>query len=108
MSSLIVAAYPIRHITDLKSYIYQPAITKQDIASFARCCIEAADAGDETALRIIRQQAEELADTTCALIRQNAEFAESELVESARFSNIHDGSGRRTPALCLRYPCSVS
>ncbi|MHA2856556.1 BadF/BadG/BcrA/BcrD ATPase family protein [Paenibacillus lautus] len=80
MSSLIVAAYPIRHITDLKSYIYQPAITKQDIASFARCCIEAADAGDETALRIIRQQAEELADTTCALIRQNAEFAESELV----------------------------
>ena len=36
MSDLIVATYPLQHITDLKSYIYQPAITKQDIASFAR------------------------------------------------------------------------
>lgn len=105
MSSLIVAAYPLQHITDLKSYIYQPAITKQDIASFARCCIEAAEAGDEAADRIIRQQAAELADTTSALIRQQAEFAESELVRIGSIFK-HSPLFRETYAgiLLSRYP----
>ncbi|MCT1401928.1 N-acetylglucosamine kinase [Paenibacillus sp. p3-SID867] len=105
MSSLIVAAYPLQHITDLKSYIYQPAITKQDIASFARCCIEAAEAGDEAADRILRQQAAELADTTSALIRQQAEFAESELVRIGSIFK-HSPLFRETYAgiLLSRYP----
>ncbi|MGE7828036.1 BadF/BadG/BcrA/BcrD ATPase family protein [Paenibacillus sp. NPDC093718] len=105
MSSLIVAAYPLQHITDLKSYIYQPAITKQDIASFARCCIEAAEAGDEAADRIIRQQAAELADTTSALIRQQAEFTESELVRIGSIFK-HSPLFRETYAgiLLSRYP----
>lgn len=105
MSSLIMAAYPLEHITDLKSYIYQPAITKQDIASFARCCIEAAEAGDEAASRIIGQQAEELADTTSALIRQHAEFAESELVRIGSIFK-HSRLFRETYSTLLltRYP----
>lgn len=105
MSSLMIAAHPLQHITDLKSYIYQPAITKQHIASFARCCIEAADAGDEAAIRIIRQQAEELADTTSALIRQQAEFAESDLVWIGSIFK-HSPLFRKTycSSLLSRYP----
>ncbi|ANY74298.1 N-acetylglucosamine kinase [Paenibacillus ihbetae] len=80
MSSLILKTYPLSHIADLKSYIYQPAITKQNIASFARCCIEAAEAGDHVALDILRSQADELAETTSALIMQHHEFATSDVV----------------------------
>lgn len=105
MSSLIIAAYPIEHIADLKTYIYQPAITKHDIASFARCCIEAAEAGDEAASRIISQQAEELAVTTSTLIRQHAEFAASELVRIGSIFK-HSRLFRETYSelLLTRYP----
>lgn len=105
MTSLIVESYPLQHITDLKSYIYQPAITKQHIASFARCCIEAAEAGDEAALRIIRQQAEELADTTSALIRQQAEFEESDLVWiGSIFKHSPEFRKAYCDSLLMRYP----
>ncbi|GAB6927310.1 N-acetylglucosamine kinase [Paenibacillus sp. JCM 10914] len=105
LTKLILAAYPVQVIPDLKSFIYQPSITKQHIASFARCCIEAAEAGDSAAIHIMEQQATELANTTDALIKQHPEFPMGEVVcvgSIFKHSRVFRDQYRRT--MTSRYP----
>jgi N-acetylglucosamine kinase-like BadF-type ATPase len=64
----------------LKDYVYAPERTKQDIAAFARVCLEASRLGDTAAVRILGTEAIGLAEQTAALVRKDASFADGELV----------------------------
>lgn len=93
---MILEKYRFSEITELKAYVYGKQIAKSDIAAFAEICIKACGVGDETALRIIRGEAEQLAQTTAALIRKNPAFASSDVVltgsvfrHSAAFRHIY-------------------
>ncbi|SMF69893.1 BadF-type ATPase [Paenibacillus uliginis N3/975] len=80
MSQRITDAYNFGHISELKSYVYQSSIGRNDIAAFARYCVEAAKDGDDLAQGILRDQAVELAETTTALIGRDSELTETEVV----------------------------
>lgn len=60
---------------ELRSIVYDPHFTKQHIAGYARACIEAAEAGDDAAVRIIRQAAADLAGLAGAVCRREEWFA---------------------------------
>lgn len=57
MTPMIEQAYGWERIVELRRYIYQPHIKKQDVAAFARYAIEAAAAGDPPARRLIERSA---------------------------------------------------
>ncbi len=75
LTSLIIKKYKLSSIVDLRAYIYQPQIKKQDIAAFAAICIAAAEQGDVVATEIIQHAASELASLTKRLITRDNEFA---------------------------------
>ncbi|MEK8132327.1 BadF/BadG/BcrA/BcrD ATPase family protein [Paenibacillus filicis] len=66
-------------ISELKTYIYGPEITKQHVAEFARCAIETARDGDPSAMRIITRHAAELAAQALTLAGKDPWFAEGHL-----------------------------
>ncbi|GIP38772.1 N-acetylmuramic acid/N-acetylglucosamine kinase [Paenibacillus sp. J31TS4] len=80
LTGLICEAYGFEDITGLKDYIYKEDIKKKDIAAFARLCIEAAEAGDETASQILETAALELADQAITLVNKNLWFVTADLV----------------------------
>ncbi|MNI03117.1 Glucosamine kinase GspK [compost metagenome] len=117
LTKLVIEAYQLESVLELKSLIYAPHITKQDIASFARICIVAAEQQDECALRIIEQSASELASQATALIHKHPSFTKGDLVLSGSifmysptftkcfetllnesFTQLHIHKARRTPA----------
>ncbi|MCC3376707.1 N-acetylglucosamine kinase [Cohnella sp. REN36] len=80
ITEAVKARLGLTEVTELKTYIYQAHITKRDIAAFAELCIQASAAGDAIASEILRGQATELADTTAALMRQEASFGDADVV----------------------------
>ncbi len=80
MTERIIDAYSFKHISELKAYVYQSTIGRNDIAAFARHCIEASKDGDELAQGILQAQAIELADTTTVLIGRDPELEAAEVV----------------------------
>lgn len=80
MREVIKDAYDFEHISELKAYVYQSSIGRNDIAAFARYCVEAARDGDGLAQGILQDQAKELAETTTTLIRKHPELEETEVV----------------------------
>lgn len=74
LTDLVVRKCALATINDLKSYIYRPVITKQEIAQFASLCIEAAEQNDTVAARIIAGAATELASLTLTLRNKNTSF----------------------------------
>lgn len=92
MTPMIEQAYGWERIVELRRYIYQPHIKKQDVAAFARYAIEAAAAGDPPARRLIERSAAALAEQTSALVRKHAWFAQADLVLSGsvfRYSELY-------------------
>ncbi|WP_042205883.1 N-acetylglucosamine kinase [Paenibacillus durus] len=71
MTDIILNEYGFNQITDLKSYIYEPARGKADISAFAKVCLQAASGGDECAIHIVMEEAEALADTAAALLKRH-------------------------------------
>lgn len=61
---------------EFKDYVYAPGRKKQEIAAFARLCIEAGELGDRTAMTIIEREAAALAEQAAALLRKHPPFAE--------------------------------
>jgi N-acetylglucosamine kinase-like BadF-type ATPase len=61
---------------EFKDYVYAPHRKKQDIAAFARICMEAAGLGDPAAVAIIRREAGALAEQAATLLRRHPPFAE--------------------------------
>lgn len=105
MTQRITDAYNFGHISELKSYVYQSSIGRNDIAAFARYCVEAAKDGDHLAQGILNNQAVELADTTTALIGRDPELEESEVVCTGsifKHSDIFREAFRK--ALLSRFP----
>lgn len=80
MTGRIINAYGFGQISELKGYVYKSSIGRNDIAAFARYCVEAAKDGDALAQGILQDQAAELAETTTALIGRHPEFEETEVV----------------------------
>lgn len=105
MSERIMTAYGFQGMTDLKAYVYRPAIGKSEIAAFARFCIEAAKDDDPAALRILQDQAKEIAETASALIRRHPELEETDVVCTGSIFK-HSGVFRKTfrEALGNRFP----
>lgn len=82
LTEMILKSCSIEHIIELKDYIYQPHITKTDIARFAKLCIEATMHDDNVAKQIIISSATRLAHSTQVLIAKDKWFADSHLVMS--------------------------
>jgi len=82
MTRLITEAHGYHTITELKGYIYQPGIKKQDIAHFARYAIEASASGDEVACQVVERNALELAGHAITLINKHASFHCADVVLS--------------------------
>lgn len=80
LRDMIVEAYGFSAITDLRTYMYQPHLKKQDIAKFAELCIRAAERGDDAAQRILENAAGDLAETAAALVRKDPWFESCNLV----------------------------
>lgn len=80
LTSMLLDAYHWESIIELRSYIYQDHIRKNDIAEFARYCIHAAEQGDPAALAILKKQASSLAQQCATLISKDTQFAEEQLV----------------------------
>ncbi|WP_434748389.1 BadF/BadG/BcrA/BcrD ATPase family protein [Paenibacillus amylolyticus] len=74
LTSLVQQELQVKHAPDLKQLVYQPDWTKSSTASIARLTIEAASAGDQTALVLLIEEACQLAETAKALIRQHVSF----------------------------------
>jgi N-acetylglucosamine kinase-like BadF-type ATPase len=82
MTKLIMEQYSFQSIIELKPYIYEPTIKKQEIAAFARFCLTAAEHQDERALLILQHSTAELASQTVTLIDKHPAFASGDLVLS--------------------------
>jgi N-acetylglucosamine kinase-like BadF-type ATPase len=80
MSDKSLASVGLTDPSQLKDYVYAPERTKQDIAAFARFCIESAVLGDAAAIRVLVSEASALAEQTSALIGKDPSFQEAELV----------------------------
>jgi N-acetylglucosamine kinase-like BadF-type ATPase len=74
LTSLILAKTGLRSIEDMKRYIYQPTIQKQHIADFASVCIQAGEAKDAAAIRILERSAEELAIAALTIRHKHPSF----------------------------------
>lgn len=99
LTDLILKAYGLNCVTELKSYVYLPSVGKTEIAAFARLCIEAADEGDAVASAILDSEAGELADTAAALIRSRPSFEIADMVPTG---SVFMHSGRFRSAFCDR------
>lgn len=77
LTPLILEKHGLPSPDQLRTYIYQPFITKQHIADHAELCIRAAQDGDEAARRIIMDAAADLANLTLAVIAQDEWFQQS-------------------------------
>lgn len=105
MTERILEAYSFKEMTDLKAYIYGPSVGKSQVASFAQFCIEAAGDGDPAAIHILREQAEELAETAAALIAREPELETEDVVMTGsvfKYSAVFRDAFRE--ALIVRYP----
>lgn len=80
MSGKSLASVGLTDPQQLKDYVYAPERTKQDIAAFARFCMESAVLGDPAAIRVLTFEALCLAEQTSALIGKDPSFQEAELV----------------------------
>lgn len=80
MTKAITDAYDFSHISELKGYVYKSSIGRNDIAAFARYCVEAAEGGDLLAQGILQDQARELAETTTTLIGRHKELEQTDVV----------------------------
>ncbi len=67
MSEKVFEKMGFRDITDLITWLYDPARTKRDIASFAPILNEAISSGDEVALRIAEHASDELSDLVLSM-----------------------------------------
>lgn len=77
LTQLILEKHGLPSPEQLRTYIYQPFITKQHIADHAELCIRAAEKGDEAARRIIMEAAADLASLTLAMIAKDEWFQQS-------------------------------
>lgn len=82
ITPLIQEAWNLENVLALRTLVYQTTPSKIFIASAAPYIIQAADEGDPIALRIIMDEAEQLALTTIALIRKYDYFASQDIVLS--------------------------
>ncbi|MFC0214076.1 N-acetylglucosamine kinase [Paenibacillus chartarius] len=80
MSEKALSSVGLSEPQQLKDYVYAPERSKQDIAAFARYCIESSLLGDSAAIRLLTAEAVALAEQASALIRKDASFAAAELV----------------------------
>jgi N-acetylglucosamine kinase-like BadF-type ATPase len=80
MSNPALASVSLTEPPQLKDYVYAKERTKQDIAAFARYCIERAAQGDAAAIRVLTSEASALARQTSALIGKDPSFQKAELV----------------------------
>jgi N-acetylglucosamine kinase-like BadF-type ATPase len=77
ITELVLEKYDWSSPDQLRTYIYQPHISKQNIAEFAEICIQAAEGGDSAARQIIERNAGDLASLTVALRAKDPWFSES-------------------------------
>lgn len=80
MTKAITDAYDFGHISELKGYVYKSSIGRNDIAAFARYCVETAANGDSLAQTILQDQARELAETTTTLIGKHPELEQTDVI----------------------------
>jgi N-acetylglucosamine kinase-like BadF-type ATPase len=80
MSAQSLASVGLSEPPQLKDYVYAKERTKQDIAAFARFCIESAVQGDAAAIRVLSSEAAALAGQTSALVGKDCSLQNAELV----------------------------
>ncbi|MFH2021808.1 MAG: BadF/BadG/BcrA/BcrD ATPase family protein [Patescibacteria group bacterium] len=61
LEDLVAGHFRIPNISQLKDHVYNPPLTKNEIASLAKLCYQAHETGDETAKLILDQAVEQLA-----------------------------------------------
>lgn len=70
LSEVAVEYFRAGRLEDLSVAIYAPQVDNAKIAGFARCVIETAKNGDQVAIQILKEAAEELAIAASAVIRK--------------------------------------
>jgi len=73
----VLAKHGFASEDELRVYVYQPFVKKQHIAEHAEICIAAAREGDEAAVAIISQAANDIADLTIAMRAKDEWFSDA-------------------------------
>ncbi|NEW07848.1 N-acetylglucosamine kinase [Paenibacillus sp. SYP-B3998] len=106
LTELIMESYSLSSIRDLKTYIYGEDIKKQHIAAFAEICIQASTLQDPIAIQIMTSQAQELAETTGALLSKHGASLQKHVVTTGSiFTHSKLFNDQYRSKLLAQFPC---